>query len=79
MITEKLNTKAVAVVVALGLALSIAFGFSVYTAGAQSMSLSQLVDLFIQLGIIAPDKAAAAKAAVTAVLQQAHHTLATSQ
>lgn len=36
----------------------------VQTANAQAMSLSQLVDLFISLGIISADKAAAAKAAV---------------
>jgi peptidoglycan hydrolase-like protein with peptidoglycan-binding domain len=37
----------------------------VSSASAQAMSLSDLVNLFISLGIISPDKAAAAKAAVS--------------
>lgn len=51
-------------VVGLGLALALILGAAAPVA-AQAMSLSQLVDLFISLGIISPDKAAAAKAAVS--------------
>lgn len=54
-----------AAVVGLGLALALIAGVAAPVANAQAMNLSQLVDLFISLGIIAPDKAAAAKAAVT--------------
>ncbi len=59
------SKKVVAAVVGFGLALSIFAAVGVSTASAQAMTLSQLVDLFISLGIIAPDKAAAAKAAVS--------------
>jgi hypothetical protein len=59
------TNKIVAAVVGFGLALSIFAVGGALTANAQAMTLSQLVDLFISLGIIAPDKAAAAKAAVT--------------
>lgn len=57
--------KVVAAVVGLGLALSIFAGVGALSASAQAMTASQLVDLFISLGIISPEKAAAAKAAVT--------------
>ncbi|MBI5134506.1 MAG: peptidoglycan-binding protein [Candidatus Taylorbacteria bacterium] len=57
--------KVVAAVVGLGLALSIFAGVGALSANAQSMTASQLVDLFISLGIISSDKAAAAKAAVS--------------
>ncbi len=61
-----LNTKKiVAVAVGFALALTVFAAVGASTASAQAMSLSQLVDLFISLGIISPDKAAAAKAAVT--------------
>ena len=56
--------KIVAAVVGLGLAASLLLGVSVQVAGAQSLSLSQLVQLFISLGIIPADKAAAAQAAI---------------
>jgi len=55
----------VAAVVGLGLAASLLLGVSVQAASAQSMSLAQLVNLFISLGIIPADKAAAAQAAIT--------------
>ena len=58
------TSKAVAAVVGLGLAASLLLGVSVQAASAQSMTLAQLVNLFISLGIISPDKAAAAQAAV---------------
>jgi peptidoglycan hydrolase-like protein with peptidoglycan-binding domain len=58
----KSTTKIVAAVVGFTMALTIVAGAS--NASAQAMSLSDLVNLFISLGIISPDKAAAAKAAV---------------
>jgi hypothetical protein len=58
------TSKAVAAVVGLGLAASLLLGVSANVASAQSMTLAQLVNLFISLGIISPDKAAAAQAAV---------------
>ncbi len=54
----------VAAVVGLGLAASLLLGVSVNVAGAQSMTLAQLVNLFITMGIIPADKAQAALAAV---------------
>jgi hypothetical protein len=57
------TSKVVAAVVGFTMALTIVAGAS--NASAQAMSLSDLVNLFISLGIISPDKAAAAKAAVT--------------
>jgi peptidoglycan hydrolase-like protein with peptidoglycan-binding domain len=59
------TSKVVAVVVGFALALTVFAAVGASTASAQSMTLSQLVDLFISLGIISPDKAAQAKAAVT--------------
>ena len=59
------SKKVVAAVVGFGLALSIFMGFGALSASAQAMTLSQLVDLFISLGIISSDKAAAAKAAIS--------------
>lgn len=59
------TSKVVAAVVGFALALSIFGAVGASTASAQSMSASQLVDLFISLGIISSDKAAAARAAVT--------------
>ncbi len=61
----KTSSKVVAAVVGFALALSIFGAIGASTAQAQSMTSSQLIDLFISLGIISPDKAAAAKAAVT--------------
>jgi len=58
----KITSKAVAFVLGLSMALTLVAGVS--SVNAQAISLSQLVDLFISLGIIAPEKAAAAKAAV---------------
>ncbi len=57
----KTSSKIVAAVVGFAFALSI---FGAASVNAQAMTLSQLVDLFISLGIISPDKAQAAKAAV---------------
>ncbi len=62
---KTLNTKVIATVVGVSLALSLLLGVSVQLAGAQSMTLAQLVDLFISLGIISSDKADAARAAVS--------------
>jgi len=43
---------------------ALVFGFSASQVAAQGMTLGQLVELFISLGIISPDKADAARAAV---------------
>src|SRR6185369_15438365 len=59
------TSKVVAAIVGFGLALSIFAAVGAASVNAQAMTLSQLVDLFISLGIISPDKAAAARAAVT--------------
>jgi len=59
------TSKVVAAVVGFTMALTVFAAVGASTASAQAMSLSDLVNLFISLGIIAPDKAAAAKAAVT--------------
>ncbi|MEK7607813.1 MAG: peptidoglycan-binding domain-containing protein, partial [Patescibacteria group bacterium] len=59
------TSKVVAVVIGFTMALTVFAAVGASTAGAQSMTLSQLVDLFISLGIISPDKAVAARAAVT--------------
>ncbi|MFA6095796.1 MAG: peptidoglycan-binding domain-containing protein, partial [Candidatus Paceibacterota bacterium] len=59
------SKKVVAAVVGFGLALSVFGIVGLSTAGAQAMTLSQLVDLFISLGIISPEKAAQAKSAVS--------------
>jgi peptidoglycan hydrolase-like protein with peptidoglycan-binding domain len=56
------KTKIVSAIIGFTMVLGAVAG--VQTASAQAMSLSQLVDLFISLGIISADKAAAAKAAV---------------
>ncbi len=63
--TNSTTSKFVAAAVGFALALTVFVGVGASTAGAQAMTLSQLVDLFISLGIISPDKAAAAKAAVS--------------
>lgn len=57
--------KIVVAAVGFGLALSLFVAAGAATASAQAMTLSQLVDLFISLGIISSDKAAAAKAAIS--------------
>lgn len=62
--TNSTTSKFVAAAVGFALALTVFVGVGAATASAQSMTLSQLVDLFISLGIISADKAAAAKAAV---------------
>ncbi len=63
--TKSIQTsKVVAAVVGLGLAASLLLGVSANVASAQSMTLAQLVNLFISLGIIPPSEAAAAQAAI---------------
>ncbi|MFA6095268.1 MAG: hypothetical protein WC767_00255 [Candidatus Paceibacterota bacterium] len=52
------------IIVGLLVASALVLGFSASQAAAQGMTLGQLVELFISLGIISPDKAAAARAAV---------------
>jgi len=64
MITSIKTSKFVAGVVGLGLAASVLFGVSANVASAQAMTLAQLVNLFISLGIIPPSEAAAAQAAI---------------
>lgn len=59
------TTKIVAGVVGLTLALSLFVGVGAPAANAQGVSLSQLVELFISLGIISSDKAATARAALS--------------
>jgi len=59
------SKKVVAAVIGFSMALTAFAAVGASNASAQAMTLSQLVDLFISLGIISPDKAAAAKAAVT--------------
>lgn len=64
MTTSIRTSKIVATVVGLGLAASLLLGVSANVASAQSMTLSQLVNLFISLGIIPQSEAAAAQAAI---------------
>jgi len=64
MITSIKASKVVAAVVGLGLAASLLLGVSVHSAGAQSMSISQLINLLVAAGVIPADKAAAALTAV---------------
>lgn len=59
------TTKIVAALLGVALVASLLVGFGVQQANAQSTSLKDLVELFISLGIIAPEKAAAARAAVS--------------
>ncbi|HEY9481241.1 MAG TPA: peptidoglycan-binding domain-containing protein, partial [Candidatus Paceibacterota bacterium] len=59
------TSKVVAVVAGFALALGVFAAVGAASVNAQAMTASQLVDLFISLGIISPDKAAAAKAAVS--------------
>jgi hypothetical protein len=67
----------VAAVVGLGLAASLLLGVSANVASAQSMTLAQLVNLFISLGIIPADKAAAAQAAITGSTSASSYTFNT--
>lgn len=62
----KINTtsKVLAAVVGFTMALTVFAAVGASAASAQSMTLTQLVNLFIQMGIISSDKAAAALAAV---------------
>lgn len=62
--TKSKSAKLVAGVIGFTMALSLVVG-TTSSASAQGISLSQLVDLFISLGIISADKAAQAKAAVS--------------
>jgi hypothetical protein len=58
------TSKVVAALIGFTMALTVFAAVGATAANAQAMTLSQLVDLFISLGIISPDKAQAAKAAV---------------
>lgn len=58
-------TKIVAGVIGFTMALSLFVGVGAQTTNAQGISLSQLVELFISLGIISSDKADSARAAVS--------------
>lgn len=62
--TKSKSAKLVAGVIGFTMALSLVVG-TTSSASAQGISLSQLVDLFISLGIISADKAVQAKAAVS--------------
>lgn len=62
--TKSKSAKLVAGVIGFTMALSLVVG-TTSSASAQGFSISQLVDLFISLGIISADKAAQARAAVS--------------
>ncbi len=57
----------VSAVVGLGLAATLLLGASVQVASAQGISISQLLQVLVAAGVIAPDKLAAAQAAVAAM------------
>lgn len=59
------STKIVAGVIGFTMALSLFVGVGASSASAEGISISQLVELFISLGIISSDKAASARAAVS--------------
>lgn len=59
------TTKIVAGVIGSAMALSLFVGVGAQTTNAQGVSLAQLVELFISLGIISSDKASQARAAVS--------------
>lgn len=59
------STKIVAGVIGFTMALTLFVGVGAATSSAQGISLSQLVELFISLGIISGDKADQARSAVT--------------
>lgn len=71
------TSKIVSAVVGLGLAASMLLGVSANVASAQSMTLAQLVNLFISLGIIPADKAAAAQAAISGSTSASSYTFNT--
>lgn len=58
-------TKIVAGVIGFTMALSLFVGVGASSASAEGISISQLVELFISLGIISSDKAASARSAVS--------------
>ncbi|HVT75282.1 MAG TPA: peptidoglycan-binding domain-containing protein [Candidatus Paceibacterota bacterium] len=60
----KSTSKVVAAVLGFTMALTVFAAVGASAASAQAMTLTQLVNLFIQMGIISPDKASAALAAV---------------
>src|SRR3989344_3901417 len=62
--TKSKATKIVAGVIGFTMALSLFVGVGAQTTNAQGISLSDLIELFISLGIISPDKAALARATV---------------
>ena len=73
--TKSKTAKIVAGVVGFTMALSLFVGIGATSANAQGVSLSQLVELFISLGIISSDKAAQARAAVSGYTTTSSFTL----
>lgn len=73
--TKSKATKMVAGVIGFTMALSLFVGVGATSAGAQGVSLSQLVELFISLGIISADKASQARAAVSGYTSTSSFTL----
>lgn len=73
--TKSKATKIVAGVIGFTMALSLFVGAGATSAGAQGVSLSQLVELFISLGIISADKAVQARAAVSGYTSTSSFTL----
>jgi hypothetical protein len=68
----------VAGILGLTLAFSLFVGVGVKTSGAQALTAAQLIDLLISLGIIAPDKAAAARSAVGGTSGSSSSTVSTN-
>ena len=73
--TKSKTAKIVAGVIGFTMALSLFVGVGAQTTNAQGVSLSQLVELFISLGIISSDKAAQARAAVSGYTTTSNFTL----
>ena len=73
--TKSKTAKIVAGVVGFTMALSLFVGIGATSANAQGVSLSQLVELFISLGIISSDKATQARAAVSGYTTTSSFTL----
>lgn len=73
--TKSKATKIVAGVIGFTMSLSLFAGIGATSASAQGVSLSQLVELFISLGIISSDKAAQARAAVSGYATASNFTL----
>ena len=73
--TKSKTAKIVAGVIGFTMALSLFVGVGAQTTNAQGVSLSQLVELFISLGIISSDKATQARAAVSGYTTTSSFTL----